>query len=72
LAFGIAVYGVYSLVAVNVGAKLAMETTMDFWDFETAALAFFVHVTAILGLGATIGHYMSKAFYEAQRRQSEK
>lgn len=40
LTFGIASYGIYSLVAVNIGAKLTMTTTMDLWDFETAALAF--------------------------------
>ncbi|NTE88348.1 DUF4405 domain-containing protein [Agrobacterium rubi] len=60
LTFGIASYGIYSLVAVNIGAKLTMTTTMDLWDFETAALAFFMHLAAILGLGASIGHYLLK------------
>jgi hypothetical protein len=60
LAICIAAYGVYSLAAVNVGAKLTMAMTMDFWDFESQALAFFIHVASILGLGATVGHYASK------------
>ena len=59
-AFGIAAYGAYSMGAVNVGTKLTMAMTMDFWDFETQALAFFVHLGSILGLGATVGHYASR------------
>lgn len=57
----IAAYGAYSLAAINVGAKLTMAMTMDFWDFESQAMGFFVHVASILGLGAALGHYGLKA-----------
>ena len=57
LAIGFALFGAYSLAAVNIGAKLTMTTTMEFWDFETQALAFFVHLASIVGLAAAIGHY---------------
>nr|WP_236765674.1 DUF4405 domain-containing protein [Agrobacterium tumefaciens] len=60
LTFVIAAYGAYSLAAVNVGTKLTMTMTMEFWDFETQALAFFTHLTSILGLGVTSGHYLSR------------
>jgi hypothetical protein len=60
LAICIAAYGVYSLAAVNVGAKLTMAMTMDFWDIEAGSLAFFLHLGSILGLGATVGHHISR------------
>jgi hypothetical protein len=53
----IAVYGVHSLSAVNVGTKLTMEMSFEFWDFERATIAFFLHHLAIIGLCAFISHY---------------
>lgn len=67
VAIGIALYGIYSVAAVNVGAKLTMAMTMEFWDFESQALAFFVHTAAILGLGAAIGHYGQRALHRGRR-----
>ena len=40
LAAVIAAYGVHSLFAVNVGSKLLLQTTIEFWDFEAATPAF--------------------------------
>lgn len=58
LAAGIAAFGIYSLIAVNVSSKLRMEFSMEFWDFQSATLEFFLHHAAIIGLGAAIGHYV--------------
>ena len=60
MAICISAYGVSSLSVVNVGAKLTMAMTMDFWDFETDSLAFFLHLGSALGLGAIVGHYVSR------------
>ena len=57
LAIAIAAFGLQSLVAVNVGSKLRMEFTMEFWDFQNATVEFFLHHAAIIGLGAVVGHY---------------
>lgn len=56
LAVAIAAYGIHSLFALNVGAKLLMKPTMEFWDFEAAAPAFFGHLIGIVGLLAAITH----------------
>ena len=60
LAAVIAAYGVHSLFAVNVGSKLLMQTTMEFWDFEASTPAFFVHLVGIIGLCACAGHYAKR------------
>ena len=68
LAAGVAVFGVQSLIVVNVSAKLLMQLSMEFWDFQSATMAFFVHHAAIIGLGAVIGHYALQVA-QAQRRK---
>lgn len=56
LAVAIAAYGIHSLFALNVGAKLLMKPTMEFWDFEAATPAFFGHLIGIVGLLAVCSH----------------
>lgn len=67
LATGIAACGIRSLIEVNVGSKLLMHVSMEFWDFQSATLAFFGHHSAIIGLGAFIGHYGSIALQFRRR-----
>lgn len=62
LAASVAVYGVYSLFELNVGSKLLMRPSMEFWDFEAAAPSFFGHLIGIVGFGAFASHYVSKFF----------
>ncbi|QRM33620.1 DUF4405 domain-containing protein [Microvirga sp. VF16] len=60
-----ALFGFVSLSVVNLKAKLTMEFTLEAWDFEAQAAAFFMHLTGIIGLGTAIGHYairMSQRF----------
>lgn len=57
VAAGIAAFGIQSLIVVNVSSKLLMQFSMEFWDFQSAAVAFFLHHAAIIGLGVVIGHY---------------
>jgi hypothetical protein len=61
LAAGIAACGLQSLFAVNFSSKLLMQFELEFWDFQAATLAFFLHHAAIVGLGAAIGHYASQS-----------
>lgn len=56
LAAAIAAYGIHSLFALNIGPKLLMQPTMEFWDFEAATPAFFGHLIGIVGLLAVCSH----------------
>ena len=69
LSAAIAAYGIYSLFVLNIGSKLLMQVTMDFWDFQTSTAAFFFHHIAIIGLCASVFHYGTKG---AQDRRSVK
>ncbi|AGB73128.1 MULTISPECIES: DUF4405 domain-containing protein [Rhizobium] len=60
LAFLIAIYGVHSLFVIDIGPKLRMETTFNFWDFEAAAAEFILRHAAIIALCAMIAHYSLK------------
>jgi hypothetical protein len=57
LSVGFVVCGIWSLLIVNIGSKLTMQFSMEFWDFQSATAAFFLHHAAIIGLGAVVGHY---------------
>lgn len=57
IAGAIAIHGVWSSFELGVGARLAMEATPDWWDFEAAAAGFFRHCVAIVGLYAALTHY---------------
>lgn len=56
LAFCIAAYGVHSLLAVNVAAKLSMQVLTGFSDFQISAPALLLHHLAIVGLGICVVH----------------
>lgn len=62
----VAIYGVHSLVALNVGSKILMQPTMEFWDFETATPAFFGHLMGIIGFFAAISHVAVSALRNRQ------
>lgn len=53
-AVAIVAFGIYSLSVLNVGSKLFMRMTFEFWDFETSTSAFFLHLMAIVGLCALL------------------
>ncbi|UVK41704.1 DUF4405 domain-containing protein [Mesorhizobium sp. AR10] len=68
LATLIAAYGVHSLFAVNVGSKLFMQMTIEFWDFQTSTAAFFVHHVAIIGLCMFVAHYGLRLLQKPRQR----
>ena len=35
---------------LGLGTKLAMQVTLDWWNFEESVLGFFVHCIAVAGL----------------------
>ncbi len=50
IAVAIAVHGVWSSFELGLGTKLAMQVTLDWWNFEESVAGFFVHSVAIAGL----------------------
>ena len=56
----IALYGIGSRFELGLGAKLSMQMTLDWWDFEEAVIGFFVHCAAIAGLVIAVTYYGMK------------
>jgi Domain of unknown function (DUF4405) len=56
----IAIHGIWSSFELGLGTKLAMQTTLDWWNFEESVLGFFVHCIAITGLYMALTYYGMK------------
>lgn len=56
----IAVHGVWSSFELAIGTKLAMQMTLDWWNFEESAAGFFIHCIAIAGLYMFLTYYAMK------------
>jgi Domain of unknown function (DUF4405) len=53
----IAAYGVKSTFVMGLGGRLAMQMSLDGWDFEASTAAFFTHWISIIGLYVVLTHY---------------
>jgi hypothetical protein len=49
LAVAIALQGIRSSFELDVGTKLTMQASMDWWDFEASVAGFFLHALAVMG-----------------------
>lgn len=58
VAAAIAAYGAYSSAVMGVGSKLALQMSLDGWDFDAAAPGFFIHWLSIAGLYVFLTHYV--------------
>jgi hypothetical protein len=56
----IAIYGVWSSFELGLGAKLAMQVSLDWWNFEESVARFFIHCAAIAGLYIFATYYAMK------------
>ena len=56
-AVAIAVHGVWSSFELGLGTKLAMQVTLDWWNFEDSVAGFFIHCVAIAGLYMVLIYY---------------
>ncbi|MEI3853923.1 MULTISPECIES: DUF4405 domain-containing protein [unclassified Ensifer] len=70
-ACGIATCGVYSSFELDVGSRLLLVPTMQFWDFNEGAAGFFLRVASITGLYVAAGHYGITAIQASRRRPAE-
>jgi hypothetical protein len=69
LAAAIAIHGIWSSFALDVGTRLAMQTTLDWWNFEDAVVGFFVHCLAIVGLYIAVTYYTVNWMQHWNRRR---
>jgi hypothetical protein len=53
----IAIQGVRSSFALEVGTKLSLQLTLDWWNFEESSLEFFLHCIAIAGMYVSLSYY---------------
>lgn len=60
IAVAIAIHGVWSSFELGLGTKLAMQVTLDWWNFEESIAGFFVHCIAIAGLYMALTYYGMK------------
>lgn len=56
----IAIHGIWSSFELGLGTRLAMQITLDWWNFEESVAGFFVHCIAIAALCMTLTYYGMK------------
>jgi hypothetical protein len=69
-AVGIAIQGVRSSFELDVGTKLSIQLTLDWWNFEQSVAGFFLHCIAIAGLYIFLTYYAMK-WVQHRRRASD-
>jgi hypothetical protein len=70
VAVAIAGYGLQSTFALEVGSKLTMQMSLEWWDFEASAAGFFLHWGAIMGLYVFLTHYTLAGMQAMQQRRA--
>lgn len=65
----LAIQGIRSSFELDVGTKLLMQPSLDWWDFESSAPEFFMHVLAVMGLYATVACCADRWIRQRQARQ---
>lgn len=55
--FLLALHGAWSAWQIGLGAKLSMQMTLDWWDFGSSVLGFFVHCIAVSALVVSAAYY---------------
>jgi len=68
LALSIAAYGIHSWTVIGTGSRLLAEMTLNFWNFEEAALHFFLHQGAVAGLLICVTHYTTALLQRLKQR----
>lgn len=58
VALVIAIQGIRSSFALNIGSKLFLQPLPDWWDFEESSAGFFLHCFAVAGLYAAVSYYV--------------
>lgn len=69
LSFAAAIYGACVFHQLDIGSRLLLIPTMQFWDFNEDTVGFFVRHAALIALFACLGHYGS-VLLQGSRRPS--
>ena len=64
--------GLLSAFDMGLGGKLAMQMSLDGWDFEAQAAGFFLRWASIVGLGVALTHYTLVGVHAFQRRAARR
>ncbi|MEK1928940.1 MAG: DUF4405 domain-containing protein [Pararhizobium sp.] len=70
IAVAVAGHGIWSSFELGLGTKLAMQVTLDWWNFEESITGFFVHCLAITGLYMFLTYYAMKWLQHRKRSMS--
>ncbi|MES2946355.1 MAG: DUF4405 domain-containing protein [Pseudomonadota bacterium] len=68
VAVAIAGYGLQSSFFMDIGSRMAMQVSLDWWDFEASVAGFFVRWISILGLYVFLTHYALICMHAAKGR----
>ena len=61
IAVAVAIQGARSSFELAIGTRLSMQMTLEWWDFESSVIGFFVHCVAIAGLYIVLSYYAAMA-----------
>ncbi|CAN7207945.1 DUF4405 domain-containing protein [Phyllobacterium sp. LjRoot231] len=70
-AFAAAASGVYNSFELDIGSRLLLIPTMQFWDFNEDTLGFFLHHGSVVALYVCLGHY-AMVLQQASRRPRDR
>ena len=68
LVAALAACGVWSSFMLGLGAKLSMQMTLDWWNFEESVVGFFAHAIAIAALYIILTYYAAEIMRRWNRR----
>lgn len=68
IAAAIAVHGLRSSFVMGAGTKLALQMSLDGWDFEASAVGFFLNWASIAGLYIFVTHYALMRIQKMKRK----
>ncbi|HML87773.1 MAG TPA: DUF4405 domain-containing protein [Methylomusa anaerophila] len=65
----LAIYEVYAFFSREIGAKLILYYTFDFWNYDQSLVIFFVDYLAIMGLCVCVTYYTVKLMQRSSVRK---
>lgn len=68
VAAAIAAHGVKSSFVMEVGTKLSLQMSLEWWDFGASVAGFFLHWVSIVGLYVFVTHYGLRWLQTRQRK----
>lgn len=71
LAILVATYGIKASLDMNIGSKLVLFYTFDYWDFEKSSAAFFINYLSIMALYVCVTYYAMKWMQKSRKATGE-